>query len=172
MWNKEELTELYCKKGMTLAEIGKVKGVTRERVRQCMELYKIPRDKHRPHTIVHPRYKSLEDYLYKSTAKNPSNFFRKYKDLFKCAECGSTQHLHFHHIIYPAKSLEDIQPLCCSCHVIKHRGKVSLVQQVDLYLKYQAGATASQLSKEYNISIACCYVIVRKLKNGWHTTRG
>jgi DnaJ-class molecular chaperone len=43
-WDKGELTKLYIEDGMTLEEIGSLKGVSRERVRQVMEGYGIKRE--------------------------------------------------------------------------------------------------------------------------------
>jgi hypothetical protein len=43
-WSKEELTKLYVTDGMTLEEIGELKGVSRERVRQVMEGFGIKRE--------------------------------------------------------------------------------------------------------------------------------
>ena len=43
-WDKTELTKLYIDEGMTLEEIGSIKGVSRERVRQVMEGFGIKRE--------------------------------------------------------------------------------------------------------------------------------
>ena len=44
-WNKGELTHLYWDEDKTLQEIGDLFGVTRERVKQVMERFSIPRKK-------------------------------------------------------------------------------------------------------------------------------
>lgn len=43
-WDKDELRKLYIDDGLTLEDIGEIKGVSRERVRQVMEGFKIKRE--------------------------------------------------------------------------------------------------------------------------------
>ena len=177
LWTKAELTNLYHSQGKTLAEIGDSKGVTREYVRQCMQFFGIPRIKHRKRKPYRLRYDSLDNYLRNSKASLRSQLTtikRRYIDSSKllCSECGSSQHILIHHIRYRSNSLEDIQFLCASCHTLKHRGKVSLAKQFDLFNDFERGIPYKELMQRYGISQTATYLIIRKIRNGWHTQRG
>ena len=49
----------------------------------------------------------------------------KARDGYKCKQCGSTQHLHAHHLRYPRvwddTILSDLVTLCRKCHKRQHR---------------------------------------------------
>jgi len=49
---KQQLIKMYYEKNMTLQEIGDIFGVTRERVRQIMERFNLPRNSKRTRKIV------------------------------------------------------------------------------------------------------------------------
>lgn len=173
-WDKEELTELYYTQGKTLEEIGIEKGVTRERVRQCMEHYNIPRrPKKGGSRKSHPYFRSLEDYLSRSKGSSSGYIKIFFPDNLYCSECGSSKHIHIHHIIYPAKAINDLQILCSSCHKLKHNNKMTLIRQHDLFNDYKTGNyTYKSLALKYNIHLSLVSVIIRKLRNNWHTLRG
>ena len=173
-WDKEELTRLYWTENKTLQQIGDLYGVARERVKQVMERYSIPRrrlwarQQRRPHT---PHFKSLSDYL----ARGKDNRITIHRFLPKniaCAECGSKKHLHIHHKIYPAREEKDIQILCSSCHHIKHKLGITYVQQIDIYNAYVSGIPTNQLSKQYNCSRDNIYKIISKIKKGYNSQAG
>lgn len=170
VWNKEELNRLYWSEDKSLQQIGDLFGVTRERVRQVMERYSIPRKKrvasqeHRPHKLP---FKNLYDYL--ARGKDNRDTLRKFMPKkMACSECGSRKHIKIHHINYPARALNDIQLLCSSCHQIKHRQGISYVQQIDIYMSYVSGIPTNQLSKQYHCSRANIYKIIAKIKTGYH----
>lgn len=173
-WDKEELIRLYFTEDKSLQQIGDLFGVTRERVKQVMERYSIPRKKswarqqHRPHT---PHFKSLSDYL--ARGKDNRDTMHKFlPENIACAECGSSIHPHIHHINYPARAENDIQILCSSCHHIKHNQGINYVQQIDIYSSYVSGVPTNQLSKQYNCSRDTIYKIISKIKHGHHSQRG
>jgi len=183
VYRRESLYRLYHIDHKTLQEIGDLYDVTRESIRQVFNKLDILTIKKRLETFgTHRkswnvlRYKTLTDYLNSTSAKNGFNTqqLKKYFSELElhCSECGSNQNIHFHHIVYPAQSLQDIQILCASCHRIKHHNKFSLVQQIDLYNEYLDGASGVALAIKYSISQALAYKIIHKLKNGWHTLRG
>lgn len=176
-WDKGNLRELYFEQGKTLQEIGELYGVTKERVCQVMDSYSMPRIRSRATTFGHreyrPRYASLEDYI-GGTYEARTDMIRKYLDIdtIRCSECGSSRNIHLHHITYPAKSIEDIQPLCAVCHKLKHIKGMTLIRQMDLFYDYKKGLSYTTLATQYNISKASVNAILRKIRNGWHTTRG
>ena len=168
-WNKEELTRLYWTENKSLQQIGDLFGVTRERVNQIMERYSIPRrnyterQRSRPHK---PRFKSLNDYLL--NGKGYTRRIHKFlPENIICAECQSKEHIHIHHIRYPAKEVNDIQILCHSCHSIKHRKGITYIQQIDIYIAYISGIPVKQLSEQYHCSRSAIHKIIAKIKNGW-----
>jgi len=172
-WSREELNRLYWVEGQSLQQIGDLYGVTKERIKQVMEQFLIPRRKkwgnhHRPHPL---RFKNLSDYLLHGNYNTPT--IRKFlpKNL-ACSECGSRRYLHMHHIIYPAKVWDDIQLLCASCHKMKHIGRMTLIKQIDLYNDYCSGICGRTLAIKYDISKASVYNVIKKIKNGSHTLRG
>lgn len=174
-WNKETLRNLYYTQGLNLRKIGERYGVTRERIRQVMEYYGIPRITSRVGGMEHKpykrRYKSAEDYI--RFGKGHPQVIRSYLDTthLMCAECGSERNIHIHHIVYPAKSLEDIQFLCAVCHCLKHRKMISLARQIDLFNDYKKGMSYKKLMAKYDISKATVSIVLTKIKNGWHTYR-
>lgn len=169
IWSREQVARLYCDEDKTLQQIGNILGVTRERVRQVMDGYSIPRrkdwDRHKPQA---PRFTSLSDYL--ARGKDIGSTLRKFlPENSGCAECGSSRHIHIHHITYPAIELKDIQFLCASCHNLKHKGKTTLLLQIDIYNEYRDGISTINLAAKYNISRVFVYKIIHKIKTGSHT---
>jgi DNA-binding CsgD family transcriptional regulator len=165
-WSKDELIQLYTIEGKTLQQIGDLYGVTRERVKQVMERYSIPRrdrfscQKDAPHRLP---FKNLSDYL--ARGKDHRQTMRKFlPEILLCAECQSDKNIHIHHIIYPARGLKDIQLLCKSCHFIKHRNGISYIHQIDIYNSYVSGVTTMQLSEEYDCARVTIYKIIAKIK--------
>jgi len=172
-WSKEELTQLYWTDGKTLQQIGDFFNCSRERIKQVMEQYSIPRrnrwasQEERPHT---PHFTSLKDYLLRG--KDSTATMRKFMpNNLACNECGNTKHINIHHIVYPARGEKDIQILCTSCHFIKHRTGISYIQQIDIYNAYSSGVTTIALTEEYHCSPSLIYKIVAKIKNGCPTLK-
>lgn len=50
-----------------------------------------------------------------------------FRDGYRCTECGRTDHLHIHHIIYRSNggtdSTENLTTLCQTCHKAQHKGQ-------------------------------------------------
>lgn len=166
------LSKLYNEEGKSLQEIGNLFGVSRERIRQIMEGFNLTRGynlcKRRP-----PRYESIEEYVNSRSPqkKEVANTLRKLINPLFCADCGSVNHLHIHHIQYPANSIKDLQVLCASCHYIKHRKGITRAKQIDIYTKYCRGETPLEIAKEYNITRNLVYKILDKVRSNRHTLK-
>ncbi len=172
IWNAEGLRHLYHDKKMTLREIAPIYSVSCEAIRLVMKRLNVPTDRHRKPKPSGPRFSGLSDYL--ARGKDCRATMRRYlpKEARQCAECGSTRFIILHHIVYPAKSLEDIQILCRSCHKMKHDGKMSYLKQLDLYIDYKSGLKHKALMLKYDISHDTIDKVIHKIKNGLRTYRG
>jgi len=165
---KLQLFELYYEKQMTLQQIGDRFGVTRERIRQIMD------------RLIMPRYTSYGGSRHrKSKFKTISEYFKHVKNVGKdnyvtlakfisplkkrCKYCNSTKRLHTHHLKYPAESLDDIEMLCCSCHLAEHRG-IRFDNQTEIGDEYLQGKNGVELANQYNVSNGTIYHILRKRK--------
>ena len=149
-WNKEILTRLYWEDGKTLEDIGTIYGVTHQRIAEVMDKFEIPRSRNRTKkSSIVPmelKYKNVDELL-KNYPYNRNNGYiaeiiLKILPVVYCAECRidvsklpkiKHRRFHVHHIIYPATSMKDIQILCASCHIIKHRKGITLEKQLDIY---------------------------------------
>jgi len=167
-WDKEELIRLYWTENNSLREIAGLKGVSRERVNQVMKRFDISRrDKSARQQNRHQalRFKSLSDYL--TSGKDNTTTIHKYLPAnITCSECRSREHLHIHHIKYPAQEKNDIQILCHSCHKIKHIKGIAYLQQIDIYNAYIFGVSAEHLAKQYNCSLSNITKVIYKIKHG------
>lgn len=160
---RRKLIKLYYEKDKTLQEIGNKYGVTRERVRQKMEEYDLPRRK----PIVggsRPVFSSVEDYFSAVQAGQGERLFilRSFFPKGVCQECKGMKNLHIHHKRYPARSPRDIQILCASCHHGLHRKGNGNRQQKKICKEYLAGLSGIQLGKKYNVSSGMIYHILKK----------
>lgn len=168
--NKEELARLYYTEGKTLQEIGKIYDLSRERIRQIMESYNLPRDTKKGNILglggPKTKFDSLDDYFShvkkggKESRWTLLKFFRPLKK--GCEDCGSTINLHIHHLVYPGTLSAHIQILCASCHHSKHRKGTDIERQLEICRKYVVGKTGLQLAKEYNLHKNRIYQILRK----------
>ena len=167
------LSSLYYTDGKTLQEIGDLYSISRERVRQLMERWSLPRVKTRKRHTTHPKYKNLEEYFNSVVdgKKERTGLLLKFIEKTRCSECGFGKTLHIHHIRYPATSINDIQILCSSCHMIKHKKGMTYKKQLLLYELHIKGVTYKELAEQFNISFALVGVIIHKIKNGYHTLR-
>lgn len=174
-WNKETLDKLYNVEGRTLQEIGDLYSVTRERIRQVMSKFGLVRGFNRSSNYPGYRqhYKTLEDYF-----ENPrermdisNKVVRGFLKGFCCSECDSKRNLHIHHIVYPATSMRDIQILCASCHVTKHRKNITYLKQIDIFNQYNVGISTIELAKKYRVSRILIYKIISKIRDGRNTIK-
>lgn len=170
--NKQDLERLYNDDKLTLREIGEQYGVTRERVRQVMECFNLPRNTKRGNDGHHvPHYKTPDDY-FQSVEENKwmknnisvlSRFFPKQT----CQVCGRVKNLHFHHLKYPAKNRKDIEILCASCHQSKHHKNMLPEVRKQMVSEYKKThglyGNGVELSKKYGISKGRFYQIKRAL---------
>lgn len=170
---KKTLMQLYYEEEKTMQDIGDIHNITRERVRQLMEKFGLPRIRGRfkhPHGLY---YKDIESYFNtRRKRKGDTAVLRRFLDKISCSECGSTKFLDIHHINYPAKALNDIQVLCRSCHKLKHNKGMTYEKQLLLYNLHNGGITHKQLASEFGISKVLVGKIIHKIKNGYHTLRG
>ena len=162
--SKDELIALYYQEEKTLQEIGNLRGISRERVRQIMEKFYLPRNKKRAGKVKFQTIEQYLQYIKESGRKEYRGTLVKLvvSDQSFCKECGATANLHVHHLRYPAQSKEDLEILCCSCHCVKHRKGNGVQIQLEICKKYLQGKTGLQLAKEYNISSGPIYNILHK----------
>jgi len=164
---KLRLFELYYEKQMTLQQIADGFGVTRERIRQIMERLVIPRYRNRGGVGSKSKFKTISEYFkhVKNTGKDNYVTLAKFISPLKkhCKYCNSTKKLHTHHLKYPAESLDDIEILCCSCHMEEHRG-IRFYNQIEIGDEYLRGKNGVELANQYNVSNGTIYHILRKRK--------
>ena len=174
--DKAGLADLYYNQGKTLQDIGDIYGVTRERIRQLMSRYELPRLK-RTHRHPNPpikQYQTLDEYFagHKKRKTGDTKALRNLLSIVECAECGSQKFLDVHHLRYPAMSIDDIEILCKSCHKLKHNKGMTYEKQLLLFLSYKEGASYTTLMAQFNISKPLVYLVIRKIKRGYRTLRG
>ncbi|KKL98004.1 hypothetical protein LCGC14_1828790 [marine sediment metagenome] len=170
--DKSRLMDLYYNHGKTLQDIGDEYGITRERVRQLMSKYDLPRLK-RPQR--HPRgflYKTLDEYCAAFSKRARDNkTMTRFLNYVECAECGRSKFLDVHHINYPTMSEDDIQILCKSCHKLKHNDGMTYEKQLLLFAMYKDGVPQKEIMAEFGISQSLVTLIIRKIKKGYKTLR-
>ena len=161
---KEKLVKLYYQDNKTLQEIASQYNVSRERVRQWMERHNLPR--HIKKIGRNIKAESLEEYfeMVRNGKRENITLLLKFILLLKkqCAECPSTKNLHIHHLKYPALSFKDIQVLCCSCHITKHKSGNGYKTQFEICDKYIKGQNGVKLAEEYNTVPGNIYRILCK----------
>lgn len=162
---KLQLFELYYEKQMTLQQIGDEFGVTRERIRQIMDRLAMPRYK-RVGGGSKSKFKTIDEYFKHVKNVGKDNYVTLLKFISplkkRCKYCNSTKNLHTHHLKYPAESLDDIEILCCSCHLTEHKNGIGLNTQTEIGNEYLRGKNGVELANEYNVSNGTIYHILRK----------
>lgn len=153
---------MYYAEERTLQEIGDEYGVTRERVRQLMEAYGLPRDQRRRGGSL--RFLTLGAYfnLIRGGLKESAFFLNRLIPKNICKECSGTKCLHIHHLRYPAISLDDIQILCAPCHTGKHKKGNGILRQRGMYKDHLAGYSVVEIAKKYNVTTGNIYRFLRK----------
>jgi len=185
LWDREKLTILYHKDGLTLQSIGDMYGVSRERIRQVMKRLGIAtvsskergRDK-RYKRKSKPRFKTLDEYLRHNAEHSKSvssGTVRRYLPrVVRCSSCDREVwaiSVHIHHLIYPARQLKDIRLLCPSCHKSLHCGKLTYARQIDVHNRFLDGCSAKQLAQEYQVSVTTVRNTVRKIASAGRSVR-
>lgn len=163
------LIKLYYTEQMSLNEIGKLYDVTRERVRQWMEREKLARRKigwNFKDRLGKYKFSSPNEYFnyVRKTGKESYWTLRRFLHSRKncCDECGSKTSLHEHHLKYPANSFKDVQLLCASCHLAKHRKGNGNKKQLEICTKYKNGQTTKELAKKYRVHRSLIYYFLHK----------
>jgi hypothetical protein len=159
---------MYCYDGKTLQQIGDFFGYTRERIRQKMVEWGIPRNtKRNGGKNVYSRKDKptrLNEYFnrVKKSGKEVKPTLHRNLPIEICQDCGSKEYLHIHHLKYPATSLVDLQILCASCHMTRHRKGIDYTKQLEICTKYSGGLDGTQLAKEYDVNPATIYHILHR----------
>ena len=181
-WDKTELATLYQDEQKTLREIAAYYGVTYEAIRLNLKKLNIPRrstgyikEKSYPH-----RWESLNQYFReRETPTNPHTDILKNIPKYllphelRCSDCGKiSPHMHFHHIVYPARDVNDFLVLCASCHKARHMKGMTWDKQIDLYRQHLSGTSNITLASQYNISRQLVDKIIKKIRNNHFTTHG
>ncbi len=81
------------------------------------------------------------------------------KDII-CQKCGSLKNIETHHKKYPARSINDIEILCKSCHVKLH-WKIGNEKEQFLFEEYKNGINLEELSNRYNVPIRTILLIIK-----------
>jgi len=132
LWDTDTLSRLYYTEGKTLADIGEIYHVSRERVRQVMERAGLKRIRNRPRQHPSPlKFTSIEQYISNSTNRKQDCYktLIRFFDKTSCSQCGSKCNLRTHCKHHPIRSKDDIEVLCASCHHIIHRKGISRTQR-------------------------------------------
>ncbi len=146
---------MYNGEGKTLAEIGTIYGVTRERVRQVMKKLQVLYTRKRTSKCKkRSKYTDLQNFLdnHPLNRLNP-RVLEKFLDKQICEMCGSHEHLAFHHLCYPAMSRSDLKILCASCHKTVHTNKITKEQRHEIYQAHQQGETCKELASRYHVAV-------------------
>jgi len=171
-WAAIELDRLYNLEGNTLQGIGNKFGVSRERIRQVMQMLNVKYTRKRIYNGANT-YKTIEEYFAKPRTRDNHNTLIRLIPKSTCSDCGMelNHRLHLHHIRYPALSLDDILILCPSCHHVKHRSGISYRKQVNLFNRYEDGERVASLALEHSVSTITVYKIIDKIRSGRNTIR-
>lgn len=159
-WNKDELYNMYYKEKLTMQSIANKFGISKERVRQKLNYFGIHQGTYKYHNRNAPIIKqelSIEEIFKNQTKKNRYSLAKIMKlipDSLKfCQDCGNYNvKLHLHHLVYPAKNMNDVVILCASCHKCRHC-KISKNDRINIYNdRYVIGLSTKETANKYNIS--------------------
>lgn len=164
---KENLIQLYYLNQMSLAAIGRIYGVTKERVRQWMEREGLGRRKNgwKFKSPREPKFKSLTEYFAhaKKLGKEFKSSLLKFINKSKCEICGEKmKKLCIHHLHYPAYSINDIQILCYPCHVASHKHGNNNKTQAKICNEYLRGVSIGRLAIIYRTAESNIYYFLHK----------
>lgn len=167
---QKEVHHLYYGKKKTLKEIGKLSGITRQRVAQLMEEWGYPRRRRGTRTGK-SLFTELDEYLEhsKKTGKQSyAIFLRLVKPTMKqCENCGSKIKLYPKILKRPATSFADFKILCSACLYAPCRKGIDGIKEKRIRLRYARGEKTVALAKEYGITRGRIYHIIWKgVENG------
>lgn len=161
---KEEIHRLYYSEKKSLAEIGKLTGVTKQRMAQLMEEWKYPRRTSgwKKHNL---KFTDLNLYLEhsKKTGKQSHEvLLRLIKPLMQsCENCGSEAKLHIKYFKRPVTSFSDFKILCPVCLFALCRKGIDGLKRKEICSDYERGKVEN-LAKKYGVSPGMIYYILRK----------
>lgn len=180
-WVKEDLEKLYLEQNMNMAAIARLKGVTRERMRQIIRDLGIPSKGHRVKLNQHRyrKYANIEAFFDNCGGlnTNKNGTFRQMlpPELLFCCECGSRRNVHIHHLVYPALSMSDIMLLCASCHKRQHVSNINHKVLLEIFFDRMQGLSYKDLGRKYQIpwhTIAYSLkVVAKELGIDWRIIR-
>jgi len=172
LWDTDTLSRLYYTEGKTLADIGEIYHVSRERVRQVMERAGLKRIRNRPRQHPSPlKFTSIEQYISNSTNRKQDCYktLIRFFDKTSCSQCGSKCNLRTHCKHHPMRTEDDIEVLCASCLSLNRIGKISRQERLEIYSKYVGGQATKSLAIEYDVSRILIYKIIRVVKEDLHS---
>lgn len=157
-WTRQQLEDYYYQDKLSLSEIGRIYGVSKQRIQIVFKSFNIPRARKRKGREVY----TLDTYL--SQAEHREHDSQHFMELFipkiECEECHSRANLNFHHLVYPMQKLSDIQILCASCHVRLHRGKND--RNGTIVELRKLGETFEAIGKSYGLSRQATHYIYHR----------
>lgn len=169
MWWKMKLTKrevhhLYYDKEKSLAEIGKLGGVTRQRILQLMEEWKYPRRTSgwRKHNLKFIDLNLYFEHSKKTGKQSHDILLRLIKPLMQnCENCGSEAKLHIKCLKHPVASFDDFKILCSACLFAPCRKGIDGLKRKEICSNYERGKVEN-LAKEYDVTAGMIYYILRK----------
>lgn len=158
-WREVDLYDLYFIQKKTLQEIANAHSVSRQYIQQRIKKLGIPKPER---SVIEGTRKpsrtpqieqcgSFDDFVGKYGDKPIARKVFLNSDI--CTRCGKeTNRIERHHVAYPAKSKNDIELLCGSCHALQHKGKISFQDREIVLNKFLSGKTKRELAIEYKVS--------------------
>lgn len=159
-----QIDHLYYIEKKSMEQVGKVFGISKERVRQLMDRRGRARRKKGERI---PRGIKTVKQLFQHVEKTGevSQFLAKriLKPWTKrCSECGSSDKVTVHLRKKVPRSLQDIDFLCRSCITSKSQKGILPKVQIVVCARYLAGESAKSISESYEVNRNLIYQILRK----------
>ena len=169
MWWKMKLTKkevhhLYYDEEKSLAEIGKLGGVTKQRISQLMGEWKYPRRASgwRKHNLKFTDLNLYFEHSKKTGKQSHEVFLRLIKPLMQnCENCGSETKLHIRCFKRPITSFSDFKILCPVCLYAPSRKGIDGLKRKEICRSYSEGSVPN-LAKKYGVSPGMIYYILKK----------
>lgn len=157
---EEEVFALYHGEEKSLAQIGKLGGVTRQRVSQLMKEwgYSCCSSGNRRHKKKFTDLITYLEHCKKTGTQTDYILIRLVKPYMKqCENCGSVKRLSIRRLKRPVTSLKEFKILCSACSFASCRGGIDGIKRKEIYNRRIAGETVKALVKEYRVTKATIY---------------